>query len=252
FDFITGNVFFGNLTASFTNDKIVNNVFDKGFGTQETRYLNANGFFTVSGFYNVSKPIQNRKFVFNLGGNLTYFNNVSFVNDEKNKGKNWLLGQRFSMDYKLKKWLESNIAFNFSLNNSEYSLQKQLNATTRAYTISHNSRIFLPKDIIFSYDIDKIINNGFGSNVSTDPLIINANLEKQFFAKKNLSVKLQALDMLNENTNISRNVTASGFTDTRTNRLGRYYMLSFIFRLNKFQGQAPSGRGMGAPPPPMH
>jgi len=253
FDFISGNVFFGNLTASFTNDKIVNNVFDKGFGTQETRYLNANGFFTVSGFYNISKPIQNRKFVFNLGGNLSYFNNVSFVNDVKNKGKNWLLGQRFSMDYKLKKWLESNIAFNFSLNNSEYSLQKQLNATTRVYTISHNSRIFLPKDIIFSYDIDKMINNGFGSNVSTNPLIINANLEKQFFAKKNLSVKLQALDMLNENTNISRNVTASGFTDTRTNRLGRYYMLSFIFRLNKFQGQAPVGRGMGAPPPPpMH
>lgn len=250
FDFISGNVFFGNISASFTNDKIVSNVANKGFGVQETRYLNSDGYYTVSAFYNMSRPFQNRKYVVSLGGNASFFNNVSFVNDQRNKGRNWLLGQRLSFDYKLKKWLESSLAVNFSLNNSEYSLQKQLNNTTRAWTISHNSRIFLPKGLVFTYDIDKTINDGFANNVTVNPLIINANLEKQFFAKKNLSVKLQAMDMLNENTNISRSVTATGFTDSRTNRLGRYYMLSFIFRLNKFQGQAPVTRGMGGPPPP--
>jgi hypothetical protein len=75
-------------------------------------------------------------------------------------------------------------------------------------------------------------------------------LEKQFFEKKNLSVRLQAYDLLNENTNISRTVTGTGFTDTRTNRLGKYFMLSGVFRLNKFKGEAPSRGGMGAPPPP--
>lgn len=250
FDFISGNVFFGNLTASFTNDKIVSNVANKGFGVQETRYLNSDGYYTVSGFYNMSRPFQNRKYVVSLGGNATFYNNVSFVNDEKNKGKNWLFGQRLSFDYKLKKWLETNLALNFSLNSSEYSLQKRLNNTTRAWTISHNSRIFLPKGLVFNYDIDKTIYDGYANNVTENPLIINANLEKQFFPKKNFSLKLQAMDMLNENTNISRTVTATGFTDSRTNRLGRYYMLSFILRLNKFQGQAPVTRGMGGPPPP--
>ncbi|RYF83102.1 MAG: hypothetical protein EOO03_15630, partial [Chitinophagaceae bacterium] len=254
FDFVSGNVFFGNISASFTNDKIVSNVSNKGFGVQETRYLNSNGYYTVSGFYNFSKPFQNRKYVVSYGGNATFYNNVSFVNDLRNKGRNWIVGQRLSFDYKLKKWLETNIAANFSLNNSEYSLQQQLNTTTRAWVISHNSRIFLPKGLVFTYDVDKTINDGFANNVSVNPLIINANLEKQFFAKKNLSLKLQAMDMLNENTNISRSVTATGFTDSRTNRLGRYYMLSMIYRLNKFKGQAPANRMMmGAPPPPpMH
>ena len=68
FDFISGNVFFGNLTASFTNDKIVSNVANKGFGVQETRYLNSDGYYTVSGFYNMSRPFQNRKYVVSLGG----------------------------------------------------------------------------------------------------------------------------------------------------------------------------------------
>ncbi len=256
FDFISGNVFFGNISASFTNDKIVNNVFRKADGIQETRYLNADGFYTVSGFYNVSKPIQNRKYVFNYGGNVMYSNNVSFVNDKENKGRNWIIGQRLSTDYKLKKWLETNLALNYRLNNSSYSLQKQLNATTSAWTISHTSRIFLPKGIILNYDLDKTINDGYTDNITANPFIINAALEKQFFEKKNFSLKLQALDMLNENTSVNRNVTGSAITDTRTNRLGRYFMLTATFRLNKFVGQAPQQNRMmmGAPggAPGMH
>ena len=244
FDFISGNVFFGNISASFTNDRIVNNVFRKADGIQETRYLNANGFYTLSGFYNVSKPIQNRKYVFNYGGNITFNNNVSFVNDRENKGRNWIMGQRLSTDYKLKKWLESNVALNYRLNNSSYSLQKQLNASTSAWTISHSSRIFLPKSFVLNYDLDKTINDGYTDNVTANPFIINAALEKQFFEKKNFSLKLQALDMLNENTSVSRNVTGSAITDTRTNRLGRYFMLTAILRLNKFVGQAPQQNRM--------
>ena len=83
-------------------------------------------------------------------------------------------------------------------------------------------------------------------------MIINSTLEKQLFKKKNASIKLQALDLLNENTNVNRSVTASSITDTRTNRLGRYFMLSFVLRFSKFDGskagpgnmQMPGGGGM--------
>ena len=63
FDFITGDVFFSFISFSFTKDKIVNNVFNRGFCVQETRYLNTNGYYTVTGFYNYSKPWRNRKYV---------------------------------------------------------------------------------------------------------------------------------------------------------------------------------------------
>lgn len=252
FDFISGNVFFGNIFGSFTDDKIVNNVFQKGPGAQETRYLNANGYFTLGAFYAISRPFQNRKYVFTLGGNLAYNNNISYIADQKNIGKNLVIGQRLAFDYRLKQWLESNLSFNFNINNNEYSLNKQLNSTTKAYTISHNSRIFFPKSFILSYDLEKVINEGFAGNVNTNPFIINATLEKQFSKKKNLSLKFQALDMLNENIGISRTVQNNTVTDTRTNRLGRYFMLSAVVRLNKFVGQAPqqSGMMMGGPGAP--
>lgn len=255
FDFITGDVFFGNLSASFTNDKIVNNTILLGPGVQQTRYLNSNGFYTISAFYNISKPFQNRKYVFNVGGNITYNNNISYFSNEKNRGKNWLLGQRVAMDYKLKKWLESTVAINFSLNNSSYSLQKQLNSNTQAWTLSHNSRIYFPKGWIFNYDLDKTIYNGYADNINTNPFIVNATIEKQLFKKKNVSLKLQAVDLLNENINISRNVTANTITDTRINKLGRYFMATVVLRLNKFNGKAAAGGNMNMmrpPPAPGH
>lgn len=244
FDFISGNVFFGNLSFSFTKDKIVNNTLNRGFGVQETQYLNSDGFYTVFAFYNFSKPIQNRKFVFNLGGNVTYNNNVSFLNSEKNKGTNWIVGQRFATDIKIKKWLETTVGVNYSLNSNKYSLQKELNSDATGWTFSNSTRLFLPGNWKFNYELDKTINSGFASNVNTDPLIINATLEKGLFKKQNASIKLQAFDLLNQNTSVNRSVTGSAITDTRTNRLGRYFMLSFVFRLNKFSGQAQQGSMM--------
>ncbi len=250
FDFITGNVFFSNISFSFTKDKIVNNVIDKGFGRQETRYQNSDGFYTVFGFYNFSKPIQNRKYVFNIGGNVTYNNNVSFVNYEKNKGTNWLAGQRFATDIKIKKWLETTLGINYSLNSSKYSLQTQINTNTNVstWTLSNSSRFFFPKNWKFSYDIDKSLNSGYASNVNSDPLIINATLEKALFKKQNASIKLQAFDLLNENISVNRSVTSSAITDTRTNRLGRYFMLSFVYRLNKFNSQSQANQMMPGMP----
>ena len=241
FDLITGNVFFGNITASFTQDKIVSNTRLLSGTTQETTYKNTNGYFTVIGFYNVSKPIKNRKYVFNLGGNVGYNNNVSYIsnniNTQKNIGKNWVVGQRFSTDIKIKKWLETTFSANYSINSNSNSIQSELNSNSVAWTLSHNSRVFIKQDLILSYEIDKTFNTGLSTNATANPLIINATLEKQLLEKKNLSLKLQAFDVLNQNIGLSRSVTGSGFTDTRTNRLGRYFLFSFVCRLNKFKGE---------------
>ncbi len=252
FDMISGNVFFGNISASFTQDKIVSSTKVLRGGAQETTYDNTNGYYTVFGFYNMSRPIKNRKYVFNLGGNLAYNNNVSFIRDslnvaDRNVGKNWVLGQRFSTDIKIKKWLETNVSVNYSLNSNKYTLQSELNSNTQTWTFSHNSRIFLPKDFIISYDIDKVLNKGFSGSATANPLIINTTIEKQFLKKKNLSLKLQGFDLLNQNIGVSRSVTGTGFTDTRTNRLGRYFMVSFVCRLNKFVGDMQGGSQMGMP-----
>jgi hypothetical protein len=246
FDMVSGNVFFGNISITYTDDKIVNDVKLLGRGgSQEITYRNASGYWTTNAFYNITRPIKNRKYVFNLGGSLNYTRDISFVRDSanisrENIGKNWTIGQRFTTDIKIKKWLETTIGVRYNQNISQYSIQQSFDANSRTYIFSSNSRFFLPKDFIIGYELDKTINQGFSSNTESNPLIIQLSVEKQFLKSKNLTVKFQSIDLLNQNIGISRTLTGNGFTDTRTNRLGRYFLLSFVCRLNKFVGDMKS------------
>ena len=245
FNLISGNVVFGNINFTYTKDKIVNNVINKQFGARETRYLNSDGYYNFTSFYAVSKPLQNRKYVFNVGGNLIYNSYVSFLDNAKNKGQNFILSQRFAMDYKIKKWLETSGGALFGLNESKNSLVASSNSSIKSWALTHSSRMFFKHDFNFSYDITKTLNYGFTDNVALNPFIVNATLEKMFLKSKNASVKLQAFDLLNENAVVNRSVSAinASITDTRTNRLQRFFLLSLVYRFNKFSG-AKAGPGM--------
>ena len=57
--------------------------------------------------------------------------------------------------------------------------------------------------------------------------------EQQLFKKKNGIVRLAAYDLFKQNTNISRSVSANSIVDTRSNKLTRYFLLSFTYSLSK-------------------
>ena len=257
FNLISGDVFFGNMSFIYTKDKIANNVVNRlvpvnplnplsnKFLIRETRYLNTDGFYNLNSFYAISKPLQNRKYVFNIGGMLNYSSFNSFLDNIKNKGQNWIVTQRFSIDYKIKKWLETSGGANFTLNESKNSLLTSSNNSIKSWSLTHSSRMFFKHDFNFSYDLTKSLNYGYTANVVTNPFIINATLEKMFLKSKNASVKLQAFDLLNENASVNRSVNSANatITDTRTNRIQRFFLLSLVYRFNKFAG-AKAGPGM--------
>lgn len=255
FDFMSGNVLFTNISYNFSKDKVVSNSIDKlnnGNGRsssaiQETQYMNADGYYTASGFYAFSKPFQNRKYTLSSNGNFNYSNNISFINSQKNTGKNFVGTQGLNFDVRLNDWLEMGVGGNFTYNQTKNSLTPQSNTEVRTYTLSSNGKIYFPAKIVLSYDLNKTFNSGYG--VSANPFIINGYLERQFSKNNQFSIRLQAYDLLNQNTSISRTVNANSITDTRTNKLGQYFMLSFNFRLQQFKGQQPKAQFPSGPPP---
>jgi len=96
------------------------------------------------------------------------------------------------------------------------------------------------------YNLVQTINQGFSSTVKANPTLLSSYIECQFLKKNIASLRFQAFDLLNENTGITRSVSGNQIIDTRTNRLGRYFMLTFTLRLQKFAGSPQKGgRGGG-------
>ena len=241
FEFNTGNVLFTNLSASFTENKIVTDITrlnDPAVGlVQETRYRNTDGYYTVNGFYNYSKPFAERKYVVSINGSANFNNNVSFTNGEKNIGKNWILTQGLNTQINPVKWLEMNPGFTYSYNTNSNDIITNTNTKVSTYGVNFNSKTYFLKTFLIGIDLSKTINSGYSSLLAANPFIINTYIEKQFFKSKNGTLRLQAYDLLDENTSVSRNVTANSIVDSRSNRLSRYFMLSFTMRLQKFNGK---------------
>ncbi len=241
FDFASGNVLFTNLNATFTQNKIVTDIIlsrDPNIGSiQETRYKNTDGYYTVNGFYNFSKPFQEKKYVISLNGSANFNNNVSFSNSQKNTGRNWILSQGLNVQLNPNKSIEINPGFNYSYNQNSNDIITNTNTKVSTYGFNFTSKTYFSKTWLLGVDMSKTLNSGYSSLLASDPFIINTYLEKQFFKDKTGTLRLQAYDLLNESTSVSRNVTASTITDSRSNRLSRYFMLSFTMRLQKFNGQ---------------
>jgi hypothetical protein len=250
FNFITGKVLFTNITFSTIKNQIVNNTIIGKTGNRQSIPENVNGYYNVMGFYTYSKPYKNRKYVLNFNGSANFNHNINLTDSIKTIGKNWVLSQGFVFELNLKDWLQLGIGVSYSLNDVKYKSTSDkptsfVNSSSNAWTLSNNINIDLTKRLVLKYDIDYTMNNGLASNVSQNPVLMNASLEQQLFKKKNGIIKFAAYDLFKQNTNISRSIYGSSITDSRTNKLTRYFMLTFTYRIQKFVGQAAQGGGMG-------
>ena len=247
FNFISGKVLFSNLSFSTIQNQIVYNTINKGAGRQLSIPENVNGYYNALGFYTFSKPYKNRKYVITTNGTVNYNHNINLIDSIRNIGQNWILSQGFTFEFNYKEWLELGAGVNYSLNDVRYKntegapLTTLQNSSSNAWTFSHNINIDITKTLVLKYDIDYTINTGLANSVSRNLTIMNASLEKQLFKKKNGIIKVSGYDLFKQNSNISRNVSANSIIDTRTNKLTRYFILTFTYRLQKFQGQQPQG-----------
>ena len=243
FNFSTGRVLFTNLSFSFLNHQIVNNAISiknpvgESTGAQLVRPENVNGAFNMNAFYTYSYPWANRQYVLSFLGTVNYNNNITLIDSVRNTGSTWLIVQGLNFDFNYKEWLELSFGGRYNLNKVNYTLPGFNAQFQESWTFSNDIKVYLPKDWVLGMEFDYTLNAGLAQSVGRNIALWNASLEKPLTSKKQLILRLEAFDLLNQNTNISRNVTANLISDTRVNRLTQYFMVGIEYRLKKFKGQ---------------
>ena len=85
--------------------------------------------------------------------------------------------------------------------------------------------------------------------MNTDELIWNAQISQDFLKGNAATVSIQFYDILRNQSNISRVITAAMRQDTEYNAIYSYCMVHFIYRLNLFGGKGAGKGGPGFAPP---
>jgi hypothetical protein len=242
-----------NITTSITDDQVVtNNVLVPEYLTKSgkkdttyvpyTHYVNLNGGYNVNANYNVAKQLDNREYNLELNGNVSYGHNVAMRNNIENYSNTWSYNERLGPRIDPNDWLEVNPYVSYAVTKSSNTLPGAIYVDTRTLALNLTGRFYFLRTWMFGYSGSKNYVTGISQNLTKNPLVINATVEKELFKKHNGILSIQAFDLLDQNNFVNKVITPTGYTDTKTNALSRYVMISFRLNLQKWSG-APKRNG---------
>ncbi|MBE7176486.1 MAG: TonB-dependent receptor [Mucilaginibacter polytrichastri] len=282
FDFQSGNLLLANVSFTQTNDKIVTDNINLGqnptgadsiyaANSVLTRYRNASGFYSANGFFLFSKPFAERKFTLSYNGFLNYNNNIGYIDNVKNTGRNWMVTNGLRFRVNIADIMDTELNTSYTVNRTNNSLQSPtiINTNVNTTNLGLAGKQYFFKDWTLGYDYTKTINRGYSQTIAQNPNILNAYIERRFMKNNAATIRISGFDLFKENVGVTNIQNANQTTQSLTNRLSRYYLLTFTYRLQKFSGgvnpmeqNGPDGRRMrfdrppgggppnGGPPPP--
>ena len=243
------------VNFSTTNNSISRRVtYNDVTGGRLTRPENINGNWDLNAALMFNTPLDSAgNWNVNTFTNFSYNNNVGYVtlgrnqSSQKNTTKDMNINERLSASYR-NDWLE--VEFDGSLNyrHSRNQLQATSNLDTWQFSYGLNFNVQAPWGTTLATDVHMSSRRGYSdASLNTNEFVWNAQLSQSFLKGKPLTIMLQFYDILHNQSNFSRSISASQRTDTEYNAINSYAMLHINYRLNLF-GSKEARRGMRGGP----
>ena len=203
----------------------------------------------------------------NVNGGFVYTRTPTLINTARNTANSFAFNAGFSLSSNISKKIDFTLGYIANYTIVRNSLQQQNNNNYFNHTATARFNYQFWKGFVFNTSVSNTLNAGGSASYNVSYWLLNASLAYKFLKDESLEIKFSANDILNQNTNITRNVTEIYTEDVSSTALRRYFMGTITYTLKKigagskvtddkpkdFMMGPPPGGGMpGGPPPPQN
>lgn len=185
---------------------------------------------------NISRTFKTKKnwefpisLIFRTNSNKDY----TFYSEQKNKSN--FVSNNITPRIAIKKSqkIDFSLSYTYSVQNSKNTLFETNNNI--AHSLFSELWIAVYKDFWIEAKYRNNYQPLITNNISSSFNMLHLSLNKKVFKDKSATIKLSVFDILRQNTNINRSVSANRIVESQSNNVIRYYMLSFVYNINSMK-----------------
>ncbi len=229
YNFIKDMWMYQSLNLRTTSNSITNNrTIDAGSGRTTTQPINTNGNISVNFWSGVGMKLKKSDIRLNLNPNVSYNKFADVINSKTSFSRTLSAGLEMYVSKSKEKKYDVSVGNEFSFNRNATSQSTTIN---KYYTNSVRTEATVYYKKVWSVSSDFNFNARqktvqFNTNLTNS--IWNARLNRTF-KKDEFTAYVLVRDILNQNVDIDRNFYGNTTTETRNDRLKRYFMVGFTW-----------------------
>ncbi len=209
---------------------------------QLIRPVNLDGNYSLRSMLTYGLPLRFIRSNLNLSLSVNYSRTPGMVNDQLNYANDLSSTAGISITSNVSDQLDFTISSRTAFNRATNTLQENLNNDYITQQSSLRLNWIVAKGFVLRTDLNHLLYSGLGAGFDQNYWLWNFGIGKKLFKNERGELTLSINDLLNQNRNISRNVTEAYIETQRTNNLQQYFMLTFTYQIRNFNTGKASSR----------
>ncbi|MBL7691069.1 MAG: outer membrane beta-barrel protein [Flavipsychrobacter sp.] len=237
FDYIGSSVYQPSKDSLFA-DKVSGTSILINRGSQISRPVNLDGYFSSRFFITYGFPVGLIKSNLNLNAGLNYNITPGLVNDVVNKATNYVPSFGAVLSSNISDRIDFTVSYTGNYNVVSNSIQSQVANNFYNHVASVRFNWVFLENFVFNTNFSNNYYTGFSGTGAQNFNLWGAYVGYKMW-KKTLEARISVYDILNQNTSVARTVTETYFENANTNVLRQYFMAQLTYTIRKFKSGAP-------------
>ncbi|OYU81670.1 MAG: hypothetical protein CFE23_04155 [Flavobacterium sp. BFFFF1] len=221
-----------------TKDIISTSIFDETNLINQISYANIDNSYSGYLGFSMDKSIKfgahKLKPSGGFSGNYNY--NRGLTNNKLYKAFGYSITPELGLSYEYGEILTIQPNYRYEFNQTDYENYAVDKSSAFRHVFKMETTVRWPKHVVFGTDFGYTYNSNIADGFKKDFYLLNTSFGYNFLNDK-LLAKVKVYDILNQNTNTSRQITPEFISDMQNTVLKRYVMFSLTYKIEKFGGK---------------